>query len=200
MTGKHAVVTQHVKARRRDECTQATDKVERVQEDRVCAVFPRALESNANAAVGMCFKTLQGEWRSRDVTTQAFEALSVATVHDDGGVDVDAADFGECARTGLLYKAKRADELGGLAARRRTEQLNICGRRAVARREDWLIACEGVGGIANTIEASAMPLEHSEKTRVSPSRDLGDVLCRGCGELAELKLAFFVAHIYSIER
>ena len=43
-----------------------------------------------------------------------------------------------------------------------------------------------------------MPPTHSEKTRVSPSRDLGDVLCRA--ELAELKLALFVAHIYSIER
>jgi hypothetical protein len=44
-----------------------------------------------------------------------------------------------------------------------------------------------------------MPLEQAEQARVSPSRDLRDVLCRGLAELAELLLAFFVACVDAIE-
>jgi hypothetical protein len=99
----------------------------------------------------------------------------------------------------IRHEAERADELVGLAARRRTEPLNIGGGRAVPRREDWLIACEGVGGIADAIETSPMPLEHAKQAHVGPRRDLGDVVCRGRAELAKLKLALFVAYVHTIE-
>jgi hypothetical protein len=100
------------------------------------AVFPRVLESNANAAVGMLFEALKGERRScdvaaRDSTTAAVEALAVATVHRDGGVDVYATGFGEGRRTRAAHKAERANKLGGQTARR-AEQLNVGSGRAVA--------------------------------------------------------------------
>ncbi|MFT5357121.1 MAG: hypothetical protein ACI9KE_004352 [Polyangiales bacterium] len=47
-----------------------------------------------------------------------------ATVHRDGGVDVDAADFGQRPSPCLFHEAKWADELVGLASRRCTEQLH----------------------------------------------------------------------------
>jgi hypothetical protein len=129
----------------------------------------------------MLFEALKGERRTRDVaarhsTTAALEALSVATVHHDARVDIDATHFGKRARTRLLHEAKWADEFGGQTPRRRAEQLHVRHRRAVTRREDWLVACEGISSIADAIEASAMPLEHSEKARVGPRRDLRDVL------------------------
>ena len=107
--------------------------------------------------------TAEGEARAQTINTGARgTSKQRATVHRDGGVEVDAADFGEGRRTRPLHKAKRADELGGLASRRRTEQLNVGGRRAVARREDGLVACEGV--IADAIETPAMALEPSLRT------------------------------------
>ncbi|MFT5354188.1 MAG: hypothetical protein ACI9KE_001391 [Polyangiales bacterium] len=72
-----------------------------------------------------------------------------------------SADFGEGPSSRLLHEAKWADELVGLTARRRAEQLNVGSRRAVARREDWLVSREGVGGIADAFETSAMALERS---------------------------------------
>jgi hypothetical protein len=76
MTGEYGaveqqVVTQHVKARRGDECTEATDEVEWVEQHG--AVFPRALESNANAAVRVRLQPIKGERRSGDVAAQALE-------------------------------------------------------------------------------------------------------------------------------
>ncbi|MFT5357301.1 MAG: hypothetical protein ACI9KE_004535, partial [Polyangiales bacterium] len=170
----------------------------------VGAVFPRALETYPYSTVRMLFEALKGERRSRNVaahysTTAALETLTVATVHRDGSVDVDAADFCEGPRTGAPHEAERTDELGGLAAGGRPEQLHVRRRRAVTRRKNWLVTCEGIYGIADAIEAPAMPLEHSEKTRVSPSRDLRDLLCAGLAELAKPQLALFVAHVHSIE-
>ncbi|MFT5352806.1 MAG: hypothetical protein ACI9KE_000003 [Polyangiales bacterium] len=80
----------------------------------------------------MLFEALKGEWRASNVTARdssdnALEALAVATVHGDGGADVDAADFSQ-GRSPLvrpLHEAERTNELGGLAARAGTEQLNI---------------------------------------------------------------------------
>jgi hypothetical protein len=100
--------------------------------------FPRALESNANAAVTVCLQPLKGERRSRNVTarysTAALKTLAVATVHRHSGVDVDAADFGERPYTGPLYEAEWTHELGGLAFRRRIEQLYVRSGRGAGRR------------------------------------------------------------------
>lgn len=45
----------------------------------------------------------------------------------------------------------------------RTEQLNIGGGRAVTRRENWLVACEGISGIADAVEASPVPFEYADE-------------------------------------
>ena len=74
MTCENAVVAQHVKARWWDECTEATDEVEGVEQHGVGAVFPRALETYPYSAVGMLFEALKGERRTRDVAAQALEA------------------------------------------------------------------------------------------------------------------------------
>ncbi|MFT5356274.1 MAG: hypothetical protein ACI9KE_003497 [Polyangiales bacterium] len=80
----------------------------------------------------MLFEALKGERWTRNVPAQALETLAVATVHRDGGVDVDAADFGEGPRTCAPHEAKWADELGGQTPRGETEQLNVGSGRAVA--------------------------------------------------------------------
>ena len=82
-------------------------------------------------------------------------------------------------RTRPVHEAKWADELGGQTPRRRTEQLNVRCRRAVARREDRLVSREGVDGIADAFETSAVPLEHAKQARVRPRRDLRDILVLG---------------------
>ena len=73
MTCENAVVAQHVKARWWDECTEATDEVEGVEQHGVCAVFPRALEAYSYSTVRMLFEALKGEWRTRDVAAQTLE-------------------------------------------------------------------------------------------------------------------------------
>ncbi|MFT5355233.1 MAG: hypothetical protein ACI9KE_002449 [Polyangiales bacterium] len=75
-----------------------------------------------------CLQSLKGERRAINVTAQALKTLAVATVHRHGGVDVDATDFGECARTGALHEAEWADELGGRAGR--TSRADEPGGRA----------------------------------------------------------------------
>jgi hypothetical protein len=120
-------------------------------------------------------------------------------VHHDARVDVDAADFCERAWTGLLHQAEWADEFGGQTPRRRPKQLHVRRGRAVTRREDWLVSREGVD-IAHAFEASAMPLEHSDKAGVGPGCDLRDFFRGGLAELAELQLACFVAYVHSVKR
>ena len=44
-----------------------------------------------------------------------------------------------------------------------------------------------------------MPLEHSEKARVSPRRDLRDVLGGRLGELAKQQLSRLVPHVHTVE-
>jgi hypothetical protein len=157
-------------------------------------VFPRALETYSHSAVGMLFEALKGEWRPCDVAAEALKARSVPTVHHDARVDVDAADFCEGPWTGLLYQAEWADEFGGQTPGGRPEPLHVRRGRAVTGREDWLVSREGVD-IAHAFEASAMPLEHSDKAGVGPGCDLRDLLRGGRAELAELQLACFVAHV-----
>jgi hypothetical protein len=114
-------------------------------------------------------------------------------------VDVDATDFGERTRTAAPHEAERTDELRGQTPRGETEQLNVGSGRAVTWRVHGLVRRERIYGIGDAIETPSMPLEHSEKTRMSPSRDLHNLLCAGLTELAKLQLTLFVPHVHAIK-
>ena len=84
--------------------------------------------------------------------------------------------------TRAALKGPPPSEPHGRASQRRL----VCW--AVTRHEDWLVSREGVD-IAHAFEASAMPLEHSDKAgRAGRSMEARRAL-------AELQLACFVAHV-----
>ena len=149
--GEDAVVAEHVKPWRRDEGAEPRDEVEGVEQDGVGAVFPRGLEGEADAAVAVKLEAVLVERRSRDVAAEPLEALSVAAVHHDLGVDVDPADLIECF-AGRGDDAHGVYELGGLRAGHRAQELHVPGGRGVAGREHGLLVDERVALVARAFE------------------------------------------------
>jgi len=111
--GEDTVVAEHVKPRRRHEGAEPRDEVERVEQDGVGAVIPRGLEAEADAAIGVELEALLVERRPRDVAAGPLEALAVAAVRHDLGVDIHPADLGK-GFAGRRDEAHGVDELGGL--------------------------------------------------------------------------------------
>ncbi len=122
--GEDAVVAEHVKPRRRDEGAEPRDEVEGVEQDGVGAVFPRGLEGEADAPIGVELEALLVERGSGDVAAEPLEALSVAAVDDDLGVDIYPTHLGE-RFAGRGDEAHGVDELGGLVSWRRAEELHV---------------------------------------------------------------------------
>ncbi len=127
--------------------------------------FHVRLNRTRTPAVGMLLESVERQWWARDVATEALESPSVATAHHDLGVDIDPADFGQRALA-RFDEPQRADELGSLLSRGRSEHLHVGRRRAVARREHGLVIGEGVGRVADAFEGAAVTLEHAQQTRV----------------------------------
>ena len=59
------------------------------------AVLPRCFETIANATIVPQLEPLLGKRWTRDVATETLQALSVASINDRLGVEVDGAHFGE---------------------------------------------------------------------------------------------------------
>ncbi|MBX3250173.1 MAG: hypothetical protein KF901_23545 [Myxococcales bacterium] len=90
------------------------------------------------------------------------------------------------------------DELGGLRAGRRAEELHR--RRGVAGREHGLLVDERVAMVARAFERAAMPLEHDEQGSVGPRRDLRDLVAVRRRQRVEDERALRVTHVHAIER
>ena len=197
--GEDAVITEHVKPRRRDEGAEPRDEVEGVEQDGVGAVFPRGLEGEADAPVAVKLEAVLVERRTGDVAAEPLEALAVAAVDDDLGVDIDPAHLGE-GFAGRGDEAHGADEPFGLRAGRRAEELHVSGRRGVAGREDGLLVDERVALVARAFERAAVPLEHDEQPGVGPRGDLRDLVAARRRQRVEDKRALRIAHVHAIER
>jgi len=128
-----------MKARWWDSRDEADDEVARRKQECAGAIFPNALESELELAVGVTLQAVLSERRSRDIPAEALELSSVAAVDALTSMEVDAADFsggvvfvvniaeGWCGRdeqaerclayavTGGGYSARRSFIAGGKA-------------------------------------------------------------------------------------
>jgi hypothetical protein len=130
--GEDAVMAEHVESGRRDEGAEPREEVEGLEQDGAGAVFPRGLEGEADAPVGVELEALLVERRSGDVAAEPLEAFAVAAVHRDLGVDIHPTHLGKgFGRRG--DDAHGVDELGGLRAGHRAEELRVPGGRGNLR-------------------------------------------------------------------
>ena len=202
MGSEDTVIPERVNARRRYESTEACEKIEGIENDRACPVFPGSFEAVANAPVLANVEAVLGERRPCDVAAEALESLSVPTVDRDLGVDVDAADFGDRALRGGTAHEGRSDEFRGLVSRGLSEELDVVCGGGVAGGEDGRVVMErvGAGFVDDAFEGPAVTVEDAEHTRVSPGGDLSDIVVGRRLEGVEGQLSFFVADVDAVER
>ena len=202
MGSEDAAISQHVNPRRRDESAEAREKIQRVENDRTCPVFPGGLESVANSAVLSKVEAVLCERRPGHVTAEALESFSVPAVDRDLGVDVDAADFGDRVVWRGATHESGSDEFRGLVSRDLSEELDVLGGSGVAGGEDGTVVMErvGAGFVDDAFEGPAVTAEHADHTRVSPGGHLGDIVVRRRLKRVEGQLSFFVADVDAVER
>jgi hypothetical protein len=123
-----------MEARRRDQCDEPRDQIERIQHHRVRPISPGVLEAIHQAlAIRRELEPLLSDWRSRDVPTQPLESTTISTVDRRTCVYVDATNFGE-RLAGCRDLSDRMHELASALPGRSAKQLAITDGRAVARR------------------------------------------------------------------
>ena len=82
-----------MKARWRDSRDEADDEVAGLKQNGAGAIFPNALESELELAVGAKLEAVLSKRRSRDIPAEALDLSSVAAVDALTSMEVDAADF-----------------------------------------------------------------------------------------------------------
>lgn len=149
---KHAVISHHMEARRRDSGHQSRDQIDGSEDHCVGAVPPRSLESiEQPMTIGRELEALLREWWPRNVPAQSLEPSAITTVDRRTRVHIDPSDIGErlVGRPDLAdWMHELASSLAGLVA----QKLAVADRRAVARRERGLVLAELVGLIVELAE------------------------------------------------
>ena len=202
MGSEDTAISQHVEPRRRDESAEAREKIQRVENDRTCPIFPGGLESVANPPVLSKVEAVLCERRPGHVTAEALESLTVPPVDRDLGVDVDAADFGD----GVVWRGTAhesgTDEFRGLVSRGLSEELEVVCGGGVAGGEDGRGVMERVAAsfVDDAFEGPAVTVEHADHIRVSPGGHLCDIVVGRRLEGVEGQLSFFVADVDAVER
>jgi len=74
---------------------EADDEVAGLKQDSAGAVFPDALESELELAVGAKFQAVLSKRRACDIPAEALDLSSVAAVDALASVEVNAADFSD---------------------------------------------------------------------------------------------------------
>ncbi len=82
--GKDTVITQHVKARRRDESRKACDEVQGLEQNGFGAVLPWLLEAVAEASIAVLFESVECQWWASDVAANTLEPFSAYRTYDLG--------------------------------------------------------------------------------------------------------------------
>jgi hypothetical protein len=87
------VISVHVKSRRRHERGETCNEVQRLEQDGFGAVFPRFLEPVARTSIVMLFESIECEWWTSNVSTNALESRSITTIDDGASVNVHAFEL-----------------------------------------------------------------------------------------------------------
>ena len=102
------MVAHHVLPRGRHERAHACDEVERLEQERDRAVFPRLLQRVAKLAARVFFEAVLRDRRAAHIPAQPLEACAIARRDGDLGVYVEVHDLSERLRARLGSTMRRS--------------------------------------------------------------------------------------------
>ncbi len=142
--GEDAVIPQHVKSRRRDERGETSDEVQGLEQDGFGAVFPPLLEAVSQTTIAMLFEALERERGTSDVTANALESISIATIDGDSSVDIYAVEFDMGTIRVGRDEMECATEFARTLPSTLTDEHEVCGGCTRARGKHRLFIREHV--------------------------------------------------------
>jgi|GEM_PF-1005335 len=168
-----------MKARWWDCRDEADDEVARRKQNGAGAIFPDALESELELAVGAEFQAVLSERRARDIPVKALQLATVTAVDALASVEVNAADFSD----GVVFVVNFADSRCGRDEQAEWGLAGAVPRSRYSARRSGIAG--GKAGLIGTQLGRLVVLHCRVEGAAVCSEDFLYALCRATGDVGD---------------
>jgi len=193
---EHTEISDEVKARRRDDRSDAAEQIVGLEQDRDGAVAPGLLQAVAELAARELLQAFLRDRRPAEVAAEPLEPGAVARADGDGGMDVEPRYL---AHRLVGAREERVDDAEQGAACAVTGEREASGGGCVAGGEHGLVVGQRVV-LGGAFEGAAVLLEDLLHAASGAAGHVLHVGAGGCGERVERERALrSVAHVHAVE-